>query len=161
MGWTLDNADWLIPSVIAAAAALFAWSSARSAKASKASSERAASAAEESARADTEMAALARADREAAVDEVRRRPWKFTTTGTGRHEAVNHGSTLYNLRAIAPKATIDIEAGKEDWTFENGEGFTIWVIVAGGQDPTVEFSWAESDEPDAERFVQRHRFPYQ
>jgi Flp pilus assembly protein TadB len=161
MTWIKDNLNWLIPSLIALAAAAFAWSSARSAKASKESSERSAAAAEASAQADTEMAAIARADREAAEDETRRRPWKFTWTAKGRYEAINHGPTLYRLKAVAPNASIDIETGKEEWTFENGEGFTIWVIVGGGQDPTVVFSWAMSDDPDAERIVQRQRFVFE
>lgn len=167
MRWTLDNLYWTVPSLLTLAALVFAIWSAHSAHVSKKeavksrqASERSAAAAEKSAEADTEMAALARAEREAAEEEARRRPWRFTQTGKGRFEGVNRGGTLYNLQAVAPNATIDLQTGKDVWTFENGESFTIWVIVGGGQDPTVEFSWTETDDPEAERVVQRHRFPH-
>jgi type VI protein secretion system component VasK len=168
MKWIINNLDWIVPSLIAAGALGFAVWSAHSAHVSKdearksrEASERSAAAAEKSAEADAEQAAMARADRQAAEDELRRRPWRFTRTGKGKYEAVNHGGTLYKLEATAPNASIHIEAGRDEWTFENGEGFSIWVIVGGGQDPTVDFSWAESAEPDAERVVQRQRFVFE
>lgn len=143
MKWLGDNLYWLIPSLIAAGAAYFAWSSAQSATASEESAERAAGAAEKSAKADVEMAALARMKHDAELADRTERPWNVEPLGNDRWRATNRGPAVFTV-GVEGYQGLSIEFGEHEDAREvvgTGESFTM-IITRTGPGGMLTFRWA-------------------
>lgn len=150
------NIDWILPSLIALVALVFAVWSARSASVSKKAAVRSADAADRSAQADEEMAALTRADREAAEEELRRRPWLLEEMGgNNRWRATNTGPTVYavNVEGIQDMVVRFGEHDDARESLEQGESFTLILVRTGGNGMLV-ISWSDR-QYSGERRTQR------
>ncbi|GAB3660118.1 hypothetical protein [Glycomyces tarimensis] len=155
MKFIQDNVEWLVPSLIALAALVFAIWSAISAHWSKNAATRSADAAEKSARADQEMATLVRADREAAEKAMRQRPWTLVQTAKNRWKATNTGPAAHHVEVEADPILRFEEHDDARERIGQGESFTMLLIRTAGDNGKVLIRWAVSDEPGAERLAQR------
>lgn len=118
--------------------------------------DRATAAAEESARADAQMAAIARAERDAADAALARSPWEITQLGKHRVRLTNTGPKAYEVVVGIDAQYMDIEGEpRESSDVDTGEFLIVSYMLASDNTGAIKLEWSTSAEQGVARIEQR------